>query len=195
MRETDKQENQQAADEFAENEEPESAVDADGQMDNAEDAEPSAEEEIDEFTQLQIERDDYLDQLQRSRADFANFRRRTEQERAVQRKLVTRDVLAQFLPVIDDVERGLEGVPEDQRDNGWFTGFTMVQSKFTGILERAGVQRIEALNAPFDPAVHEAVATDPESSGSHVVEVYQQGYQLEDQLLRPAMVKTGDPQH
>lgn len=138
------------------------------------------------------ERDDYLDQLQRSRAEFANFRRRNDQERAMLRQLVSRDVLAQFLPVIDDLDRALATIPEQERGSGWVKGVTLIQSKLNGTVERLGVTKIDAVGKPFDPALHEAVSTEPGSSGSTVVEVYQSGYQLGDMLVRPAMVKTGD---
>lgn len=138
------------------------------------------------------ERDEYLDQLQRSRAEFANFRRRNDQERAMLRQLVSRDVLAQFLPVIDDLDRALAAIPEEERDSGWVKGVMLIQSKLNGTVERLGVKKIDALNQPFDPALHEAVSTEPGSSGDTVVEVYQSGYRLGDLLVRPAMVKTGD---
>ncbi len=138
------------------------------------------------------ERDGYLDQLQRTLAEFANFRRRTEQERATARQLAGRDLLLQILPVLDDFERAMASVPEEQRETGWVAGTAMIGKKLAAILERAGAKPIEALGQPFDPALHEAVATDPSSSGEVVVEVYQTGYKLGDGLLRPAMVKTGD---
>ncbi|MGC4105595.1 MAG: nucleotide exchange factor GrpE [Thermomicrobiales bacterium] len=146
------------------------------------------------FAQLaavSAERDEYLDQLQRSRAEFANYRRRVDQERQIIGDLAKRDALIQFLPVVDDFERALGAVPEAERSNSWLSGITMIQNKLNGILERAGVSPVEALGQPFDPSVHEAVATEPGTSGSHVVEVYQKGYRVGDQLARPAMVKTG----
>jgi molecular chaperone GrpE len=149
--------------------------------------------EIDEFEQLKSERDDYLDQLQRSRAEFLNYKRRTDQERFALRDLIGRDVLSQFLPVVDDFERALGSLPESERTSSWVSGMELIQTKLKGILERAGVKKVDALNQPFDPKEHEAVATDPGTSGSHVVEVYQAGYKIGDALLRPAMVKTGDP--
>jgi len=153
------------------------------------DEEPSDE---DRMTAIVAERDEYLDQLQRSRAEFANFRRRNDQERAMLRQLVSRDVLAQFLPVIDDLDRALSAIPEQERSSGWVKGIMLIQSKLNATVERMGVTRIDALNKPFDPALHEAVSTEPGTSGDTVVEVYQSGYQLGDILVRPAMVKTGD---
>jgi len=155
------------------------------------DAQPNGQPEGDDLATVTAERDSYLDQLQRTLAEFANFRRRTEQERAVARQLASRDVLLQILPVLDDFERAMASVPEEHRETGWVSGTAMIGKKLAGILERAGAKPIEALDQPFDPALHEAVATDPGSSGEVVVEVYQTGYKLGDGLLRPAMVKTG----
>lgn len=150
-------------------------------------------DEIDELEQLRSERDDYLDQLQRSRAEFLNFKRRTDQERFAVRELVGRDVLGQFLPIVDDFERALGALPDVERSNSWVSGMELIQNKLNGILERAGVRKVDALHKAFDPKEHEAVATEPGTSGSHVIEVYQSGYRIGDSLLRPAMVKTGDP--
>ncbi len=138
------------------------------------------------------ERDDYLDQLQRGRAEFANFRRRTEQERSLIRELVSRELLAQLLPVVDDFQRALRAVPVEQRDTGWVEGVELIERKLSGFLDRAGVTKFDALGQPFDPAVHEAVATEPGTSGDTVVEIFQPGYRLGQSLLRPAMVKVGD---
>jgi molecular chaperone GrpE len=68
----------------------------------------------------------------------------------------------------------------------------MIERKLNAVLERAGVTQLDALGQPFDPALHEAVASDPGSSGELVVEVFRTGYKLGDQVLRAAMVKTGD---
>lgn len=153
---------------------------------------PDAPDSPDELEAVRAERNDYLDQLQRSRAEFLNFKRRNDQERFQLRELVSRDVLSQFLPVIDDVERALDSLPETERGSSWVAGMELIQSKFLGILERSGVQKVNPLNEPFDPKEHEAVASDPGSSGAVVVEVYQPGYKIGETLIRPAMVKTGD---
>lgn len=150
------------------------------------------EEVVDQLAVVTAERDEFLDQLQRSRAEFANFRRRNDQERAMVRQIVGRDVLSQFLPVIDDLDRALAAIPESERQSDWVKGVSLIQTKLNGTVERLGVTKVDALNKPFDPALHEAVATEPGTSGSHVVEVYQNGYRLGDLLVRPAMVKTGD---
>lgn len=148
--------------------------------------------ERDELSQALAERDDYLEQLQRGRAEFINFRKRSEQERLRLGELFTANTLRQFLPVIDDFDRAMGAVPEKDQGSGWLAGISMIHQKLQGILERAGVEPIDALHKPFDPSVHEAVASEPGTSGGTVVEVYQKGYKLGDTLLRAAMVKTGD---
>ena len=140
------------------------------------------------------ERDDYLEQLQRSRADFANFRRRTEQERAQIREIANQVLLAQLVPVLDDFQRALAAVPEDQRETPLVQGLELIERKFWGVLERAGVTPIEAVGQPFDPALHEAVDSVPGTAADTVVDVYQTGYRLGQGLLRPAMVKVGSRQ-
>jgi molecular chaperone GrpE len=137
------------------------------------------------------ERDGYKNELLRTAADFTNFRRRTEQEFATFKQVANRDLLRQLLDVLDDFERALAQVPEEQRESGWVSGMAMIDRKLGALLERAGAARIESLGQPFDPALHEAVASDPGSDGSTVVEVYRQGYRLGEGLLRPAMVKVG----
>ena len=172
--------------------EPATAPPMNGEARETEPATNGAAQEPLDVTALVSERDEYLDQLQRSRADFANFRRRTEQERTQLRELANRALLAQFLPVYDDMQRAMRAVPEDQREEPWVQGLALIERKFWNVLERAGVTPIEALGQPFDPALHEAVDTVPGSTANMVVDVYQTGYRLGPQLLRPALVKVGD---
>lgn len=138
------------------------------------------------------ERDEYLDQLQRSRAEFANFRRRTEQERTAIREIASQALLTQLLPAFDDLQRALAAVPDDQTETPFVQGVRLVERKFWNVLERAGVTPLEAAGQPFDPALHEAVDMVPGTAATTVVDVYQPGYRLGAALLRPAMVKVGD---
>ncbi|CAN5641773.1 nucleotide exchange factor GrpE [soil metagenome] len=161
-------------------------------VDNETDAQ-ELEEEVDELAQVQAERDNYFDQLQRSVAEFTNYRRRSDQERSNLVPMIRRDVLAQFIPVIDDFERALGQLSEDDRNNGWVAGFAMINTKLQGVMERSGVSEVNPLHESFDPSQQEAVASEPGTSGSTVIEVYQKGYRIGDVLIRPAMVKTGDP--
>lgn len=143
-----------------------------------------------ELESVIAERDRYLDQLQRTAADFANYRRRTEQERAQQRLLANEQLLREIVPVLDDLQRGLGAVPADQQDSALAEGMRWVEQKFLSTLKKHGVTPMDALGQRFDPAVHEAVEADP-AGGDTVVAVYAPGYHLGDDVLRPAMVKVG----
>lgn len=160
----------------------------------AAEAEPETDQ-LDEgqvIAELIAERDSYFEQLQRTAADFANYRRRTESERIQMRKSAARDLLAELLPIADDFERAIANIPADLAESSLAEGVRLIERKLTGVLERHDVRRIEALGQPFDPAVHEAIAQDPDTTEHVVVEVYQNGYTLGDQLLRPAIVRVGN---
>jgi molecular chaperone GrpE len=136
------------------------------------------------------ERDRYLDQLQRTAADFANYRRRIEQERAQQRLAANEQLLREIVPVLDDLQRGLSSLPPDQQESKLAEGMRWVEQKFLTTLKKHGVTPIESLGQSFDPSVHEAIEADP-AGGDTVVAVYAPGYRLGDGILRPAMVKVG----
>jgi molecular chaperone GrpE len=139
---------------------------------------------------VMAERDRYLDQLQRTAADFANYRRRIEQDRAQQRLAANEQLLREFVPVLDDLQRGLSSLPPDQQESKLAEGMRWVEQKFLTTLKKHGVTPIESLGQAFDPSVHEAVEADP-AGGNRVVAVYAPGYRLGDGILRPAMVKVG----
>jgi len=139
---------------------------------------------------VMAERDRYLDQLQRTAADFANYRRRVEQDRAQQRLAANEQLLREFVPVLDDLQRGLSSLPPDQQESKLAEGMRWVEQKFLTTLKKHGVTPIESLGQAFDPSVHEAVEADP-AGGNRVVAVYAPGYRLGDGILRPAMVKVG----
>ena len=147
-------------------------------------------EAVVEFGTLVAERDSYRDQFTRARADYQNLRRRVEQDQGSARQQAARDIRMQLLPVVDDFDRAMANAPDGAEQQTWVSGTRMVGKKLLGVLERYGVRRYESAGAPFDPKHHEAVATD--GDGSYVVEAYQEGYTLGDQVLRPAMVRTGD---
>ena len=156
----------------------------------------NVEEELEDEDQiiekLVAEREEYLDQLQRSRAEFINYRKRTEAEKLRLGEMFTASTIGKFLPVIDDWDRAMAAVPENEHDDNWFAGIQMIRTKFHQLLESSGVKEVDGVGSSFDPAIHESVATEPGSRGDIVVEVYQKGYKLGDTLLRAAMVKTGD---
>lgn len=163
---------------------PEMVADEDAVM---ADAAATASAELEAMT---AERDRYLDQLQRTTAEYANYRRRTEQDRERQRLAANEQLLREFVPVLDDFQRGLRSVPENDETAAMISGLSLVEQKFLNTLRKHGVVPVEALGTPFDPSVHEAVEMDP-AGGDTVVAVYQPGYRLGDGVLRPAMVKVG----
>ena len=156
--------------------------------------EPQAEDGAsDEVTveSLVAERDGLIDQLQRSVAEFQNYRRRVDQDRFRLRETATQDIIRAILPIVDDLQRAIGVMPDEQRNSGLGEGITAIERKFRAVLERSGVTPIGNIGEPFDPAYHEAVATDESGQQSHIVEVFQTGYRQGDSVLRPAMVKVG----
>lgn len=137
----------------------------------------------------------YLDALQRERASFINYRRRAEQERTETIQYAAASLLKKLLPVVDDFDRALAAIPEEERTNNkWVEGVDLIARKLHNLLEQEGVQPIEAQGQPFDPNLHEAVAFEDraeegEGDEDTVSEVFSKGYKLHDRVLRPAMVK------
>src|SRR5439155_12784757 len=99
----------------------------------------------------------YLALLKRERADFTNYRRRIEQERAEQAEAATADLLRALLPALDDLERALHNVPAELAGSTWVQGIRLVDRALHEALERAGLARIRAAGQPFDPQLHEAL--------------------------------------
>lgn len=142
--------------------------------------------------QLKAELAEMLDTLQRSRAEFSNYRRRIEQEQTALRVRASEGVLRKLLPVADDFDRALRSVPDDIRTHPWVEGIRLVERKLWSVLENEGVTPMDAVGQPFDPSRHEAIMVDEGASATDtVVEEYQRGYFLHDTVLRPAMVKVG----
>jgi molecular chaperone GrpE len=141
-----------------------------------------------ELVTLREERDAYLDQLQRERAEFANFRRRTERERVTQHDAAIREVVLQVLPVLDNLERAV--VALSQRDPALAGGVDMVRVQLAQVLAGLGLSEVEAAGQQFDPNVHDAIAsvqTDDHAEGV-IVEVVAKGYRTNAELVRAAKV-------
>jgi molecular chaperone GrpE len=143
-----------------------------------------------QLEQAEARAQDYLDNWQRERAAFQNYKRRVERERSEQRRAIAGGVLLKLLPVLDDFQRAMGAVPDAERDT-WFEGVTLIQRKLERVLHEEGVTEIEALGQPFDPNLHEAVGIDGDSDAEPdtVTEVLQTGYLHGEQVLRPAMVR------
>jgi molecular chaperone GrpE (heat shock protein) len=127
------------------------------------------------------------DQLLRSLADFDNYRKRTERERADFHRYATSNLLRDLLPILDNFERALSHAPDEE----FGRGVALIYKQLMDTLTRNGLRPIEEANVPFDPNIHEGVMREEtDQYPSHTVtEVLQKGYFLHDRLLRPAMVK------
>jgi molecular chaperone GrpE len=138
--------------------------------------------------------DENLRGWQRSQADFVNFRRRVDQERSELLKLAESGLILDLLPVVDDLERALVGLPPELQGLTWVEGILLIERKLKSVLEAHGVKPIEALGKEFDPREHEAVMRDGDpDEATTVVSELQRGYRMHDRVLRPAMVKVGPP--
>jgi molecular chaperone GrpE len=140
---------------------------------------------------LQKERDEYLAALQRERAEFVNFKRRTAEERQAMLGLAAEGLISKVLALADDFDRAIDARPETIADDPWVEGITAIDRKLRQLLESEGVSPIAtAPGTPFDPREHEAVASVPgtgQPDGSIVGEL-RRGYRLRDRVLRPALV-------
>jgi molecular chaperone GrpE len=159
--------------------------------------EPTAEDEAaavaEDLARLQGERDEFLDHLRRVKAEFDNYRKRVERERRQASEQGARDLVADLLPVMDNLERALDALAG--QDAGVVAGLDMVRHQLGGLLSARGVTEIEAAELPFDPTVHEAVASapTPDRAEGTVIAVVQKGYRLHDAVLRPARVVVAAP--
>ena len=134
--------------------------------------------------------EDYLNNWQRSQADFINYKKRIEQERNEMVKLANATLTLNLLPVLDDLERALDNVTPKLAGFTWVDGIGLIYRKLQAILEAHGLTEIKALGQPFDPNLHEAVLYGDGEEGK-VIEELQKGYKLHDRVLRPSMVKVG----
>lgn len=131
------------------------------------------------------------DRLIRSMAEFDNFRKRTEKEKAQMFEIGAKDIVEKILPVIDNFERGLATVPEAEKEGAFVQGIELVYKQLLKALEDAGVKPIEAVGKEFDPNFHNAVMhAEDESFGENIVaEEFQKGYMYRDSVVRHSMVK------
>ncbi|MGL4912811.1 MAG: nucleotide exchange factor GrpE [Romboutsia sp.] len=142
-----------------------------------------------EEKKLQDEIDKVNDQYQRLQAEYANYRRRTQQEKETMGVFANEKILNDLIPVIDSMERALEAC-EDKEDN-MYKGIDLVYKQLQGTLTKFGVEEIEALEKDFDPNLHLAVMQESVDGveSNKVVIVLQKGYTLGGKVLRPSMVK------
>ena len=137
---------------------------------------------------------DLNDRYKRILAEYDNFRKRTEKEKSDLYAYAVRDVMTRILPVVDNLERGVAAVPEEQRQDPLAEGMEKILKQFEKTLEDIGVKPIESVGQPFDPAYHNAVmhVEDEELGENTVVEEFMKGYMYKDTVIRCAMVKVAN---
>ena len=134
---------------------------------------------------------EYLDGWQRARAEFANYKKRHEQERTELFKLANTTLITRLLPIFDDFERAFQTLPRNLLSLTWIDGVVLIYRKLQAILEAEGLTLMEAEGQSFDPLVHEAVTYEEseEHQEGQIIGEVQRGYKLGDRVLRPALVR------
>ncbi len=171
----------------------EAELDSENGKQEQEDEELAAEPGLEE--QLELARQEAaqnLDKWQRAVAELANFRRRQEEQRKLQRDRIKSEVLAGVISALDDMDLAFQNLPEelDGQLVGWVEGFRLVQRKLDRILDEQNVMSIDT-NGDFDPNFHEAVSY--EASDAHetdqIIAELRKGYQIGSRIIRPALVR------
>ena len=138
--------------------------------------------------------EELTDRLTRQMAEFDNFRKRTEKEKSQMYEVGAKDIIEKILPVVDNFERGLDAVTEDQKEDPFVQGMEKVYKQFITVLESMDVKPIEAVGNPFDPNFHNAVmhVEDENFGENEVAEEFQKGYMYRDSVVRHSMVKVAN---
>lgn len=168
-----------------------------------EEAENGSEEEPKKkkFFEKKIKKDkkdekiaDLTDKLTRQMAEFDNYRKRTEKEKSAMYEIGAKDVVEKILPVVDNFERGLQSVSEENQNDPFVQGMDKIYKQLMTTLEGIGVKPIEAVGTQFDPELHNAVMhVEDEAFGENVVaEEFQKGYMYRDSVVRHSMVKVAN---
>jgi molecular chaperone GrpE len=155
----------------------------------AEQGAAEVEVDLDELVKTAAQRDEYLALAQRTQADFENYRKRVAREAAGAQERGAATLAKELLPALDNLDRALEAAA---KDDPLLEGVRLVRAELAAALARCGIESYSPAGEPFDPALHEAVATAPQppegAAGGTVVEVYQPGYRLGESIIRPARV-------
>lgn len=173
----------------------ETAENADAEASEADSEDPDKKKS---FSKEERQKDEQIEELtdkvKRQMAEFDNFRKRTEKEKSQMYDMGAKTIVEKILPVIDNFERGLAAVPEDNKEDAFVVGMDKIYRQMLTVLEEAGVKPIEAVGAEFDPNFHNAVMhVEDETLGENVVaEELQKGYMYRDTVVRHSMVKVAN---
>jgi molecular chaperone GrpE len=141
------------------------------------------------IAELEKECAEWKDKYLRSIAEFENYRRRSNEEKADWIKMATQKFALEICEVADNFERALKQVSEDKKDDSFVKGMMMIAEQLKRVMEKEGITKIDALGKPFDPVIHDALAHIPsEYEENTVAAIIQNGYMMYDKLLRPARV-------
>ena len=135
------------------------------------------------------QRDEYLDSLRRTQADFQNFKRRNQTARADGYEDGVREAIAAMLPSIDNLERALDAADKAGVNDGLTDGVRMTLNTLLDGLKRFGFEEVPSLGEQFDPELHNAVMREAGEEPGKILEVFQKGYRVKDKIIRYAMVK------
>jgi len=160
----------------------------------AEEPEIVDNEPDDELTVLKKQSAEYLDKLQRTLADFDNFRKRTIKEKASMYDDGVRDTIEKLLPIIDNFERAVASAVQESKNDSFFKGVSLIQRQLSGYLDDIGIEPAEEPGDKFDPVRHFAVAhvEDENLGAGEIVEVLQKGYIYKNKIIRASMVKVAN---
>ena len=138
--------------------------------------------------------EELTDCLKRQMAEFDNYRKRTEKEKACMYVVGAREMVEKILPIVDNFERGLASVPDEAREDPFVEGMDKVYKQLMTTLEEAGVQVIDSVGNEFNPELHNAVmhVEDEEAGENIIVEEFQKGYLYKDFVVRHSMVKVAN---
>lgn len=138
--------------------------------------------------------EELTDMVKRQMAEFDNFRKRTEKEKASMYEIGAREVIEKILPVVDNFERGLAAVPEEEKESPFVDGMNKIYRQLLSSFEGMGVKAIESVGQEFNPDYHNAVmhVEDEEAGENVVVEEFQKGYIYKDTVIRHSMVKVAN---
>ena len=180
----------------AEAEETEETSEETGSEEAKEDAEKKTGKKL--FGKKKDKKDEKIeeltDKLTRQMAEFDNFRKRTEKEKSQMYEIGAKDIIEKILPVVDNFERGLDAVKEEDKEDPFVQGMEKVYKHLVTTLEGIEVKPIEAVGQPFDPNFHNAVMhVEDENFGENIVaEEFQKGYTYRDSVVRHSMVKVAN---
>jgi molecular chaperone GrpE len=144
-----------------------------------------------ELAESQSKAEEYLDGWQRSRAEFANYKKRIERDQNETYLRAAGSIVKRYLEVVDDLELALKNRPQEGDGVPWSNGIELIYRKLINILDSEGVKPMQVQGQPFDPNLHEAISLEPSDTvpSGHVTEVLKQGYLLGEKVLRPALVR------